>query len=336
MEILVTGGAGFQGSHLTESLLANGHWVTVLDKSSRNAVRNMQGFRSHDRAAFISGSVTDGQTIDRAVRDHHVVFHLAAHVNVDQSLGDPESFLETNVMGTYRVLEAVRRYRNRLIYVSTCEVYGDGHNLKEGERLDEHAELKPNSPYGASKAAADRLCYSYFRSYGLDVTIVRPFNIFGVRQKSGRFGALIPRLVRQGINGEGLTIFGAGSATRDYLYVSDIVGAYNLVLRTPTLRGQAINFASGKDTRVRDIVEYVADKFGARIEHRDARPGEVQRFPADISLAKASGSSRKSKFGTASIAISIGPRISPNTHMSRTGLAVPAFSNTPVAAIVCR
>lgn len=263
MEILVTGGAGFQGSHLTESLLANGHWVTVLDKSSRNAVRNMQGFRSHDRAAFISGSVTDGQTIDRAVRDHHVVFHLAAHVNVDQSLGDPESFLETNVMGTYRVLEAVRRY--------------------------EHAELKPNSPYGASKAAADRLCYSYFRSYGLDVTIVRPFNIFGVRQKAGRFGALIPRLVRQGINGEGLTIFGAGSATRDYLYVSDIVGAYNLVLRTPTLRGQAINFASGKDTRVRDIVEYVADKFGARIEHRDARPGEVQRFPADISLAKSIG-----------------------------------------------
>lgn len=289
MEILVTGGAGFQGSHLSESLLADGHWVTVLNTSSKSATRNTSDFRSHERAAFISGSVTDGETVHRAVRDHHVVFHLAANINVDQSLGEPESFLETNVMGTYRVLEAVRRYKNRLIYVSTCEVYGDGHNLQEGERLDERAELKPNSPYGASKAAADRLCYSYYRSYGVDVTIVRPFNIFGVRQKTGRFGALIPRLVRQAINGEDLTIFGDGSSTRDYLYVSDIVAAYNLVLHNTGLQGQAINFASGKNTRVRDIVEYIADKFDAKIAHREARAGEVARFPANIDLAKSIG-----------------------------------------------
>ncbi|SPM38137.1 Nucleoside-diphosphate-sugar epimerase [Mycobacterium numidiamassiliense] len=289
MEILVTGGAGFQGSHLTDSLLASGHSVTILNTSSKSATRNMQGFRSHERVAFISGSVTDGETVHRAVRDHHVVFHLAANINVDQSLGDPESFLETNVMGTYRVLEAVRRYKNRLIYASTCEVYGDGHNLKDGELLDERAELKPNSPYGASKAAADRLCYSYYRSFDLDITIVRPFNIFGVRQKTGRFGALIPRLVRQAINGENLTIFGGGTATRDYLYVSDIVNAYNLVLKDSTLRGRAVNFASGKNTRVKDIVEYIASTFDAKIEHRDARPGEVARFPADISLAKSIG-----------------------------------------------
>ncbi|ACC43750.1 NAD-dependent epimerase/dehydratase family protein [Mycobacterium marinum] len=289
MEILVIGGAGFQGSHLTESLLADGHWVTVLNTPSKNTTRNMQGFQSHERVSFISGSVTDGETVYRAVRDHHVVFHLAARTNVDESLSDPKSFLETNVMGTYRALEAVRRYRNRLIYVSTCEVYGDGHNLEEGQRLDEHAELKPNSPYAASKAAADRLCYSYFRSFGIDVTIVRPFNIFGIRQKTGRFGALIPRLVRQAINGKNLTIFGAGTSSRDYLYISDIVNAYNLILQTPSLRGQTINFASGKDTCVKDIVEYVAGKFDATIEHRDARPGEVQRFPADISLARSIG-----------------------------------------------
>ncbi|BBX55529.1 hypothetical protein MSHO_08740 [Mycobacterium shottsii] len=173
--------------------------------------------------------------------------------------------------------------------MSTCEVYGDGHNLEEGQRLDEHAELKPNSPYAASKAAADRLCYSYFRSFGIDVAIVRPFNIFGIRQKTGRFGALIPRLVRQEINGKNLTIFGAGTSSRDYLYISDIVNAYNLILQTPSLRGQTINFAIGKDTCVKDIVEYVAGKFDATIEHRDARPGEVQRFPADISLARSIG-----------------------------------------------
>ncbi|CAM4255796.1 dTDP-glucose 4,6-dehydratase [Mycobacterium basiliense] len=289
MEILVTGGAGFQGSHLSESLLADGHWVTVLNTSSKSAIRNTNDFRSHERAAFISGSVTDGETVHRAVREHHVVFHLAANINVDQSLGDPESFLETNVMGTYRVLEAVRRYKNRLIYVSTCEVYGGGHDLQEGELLDERAELKPNSPYGASKAAADRLCYSYFRSYGVDVTIVRPFNIFGVRQKTGRFGALIPRLVRQAINGEDLTIFGDGSATRDYLYVSDIINAYNLVLHNTELRGQAINFASGKNTRVKDIVEYIAGKFDAKIARREARAGEVACFPANIDRATSIG-----------------------------------------------
>lgn len=265
--------------------------------------------------------MTDGETVHRAVREHHVVFHLAANINVDQSLGDPESFLETNVMGTYRVLEAVRRYKNRLIYVSTCEVYGDGHNLRDGELLDETAELKPNSPYGASKAAADRLCYSYYRSYGLDVTIVRPFNIFGVRQKTGRFGALIPRLVRQAINGENLTIFGDGSATRDYLYVSDIVRAYNLVLETSALRGRAINFASGINTRVKDIVEYVAGKFDAKIERREARAGEVARFPPTSTSRKVSDSSPKSVSGKASTATSNGPRISHNTPTNKTGSA---------------
>lgn len=289
MEILVTGGAGFQGSHLVQSLLADGHSVTVLSTSSKSATRNMQGFGTHERAAFIAGSVTDGEVVHRAVRDHHVVFHLAANINVDQSLSDPESFLETNVMGTFRVLEAVRRYRNRLIHVSTCEVYGDGHDLQEGDLLRENSELRPNSPYAASKAAADRLCYSYFRSFDLDVTIVRPFNIFGERQKAGRFGALIPRLVRQAMNGESLTIFGGGTATRDYLYVSDVIDAYKLVLQTTNLRGQAINFASGRDTCVTDIVEYIANHFNATIKHEPARPGEVIRFPADITLAKSLG-----------------------------------------------
>jgi dTDP-glucose 4,6-dehydratase len=176
-----------------------------------------------------------------------------------------------------------------MIYASTCEVYGDGHDLGENEVLDETAELKPKSPYAASKAAADRLCYAYYTSFGTDVTIVRPFNIFGERQKNGTFGALIPILVRKAMMGDRLTVFGNGSATRDYLHVSDLVHAYELVMETKGLEGKSINFASGRNTPVIDIAKYIADKFGSEIKHGPARPGEVSRFPADTAFARSIG-----------------------------------------------
>lgn len=263
--------------------------MTVLNTLSTAAKRNIRRFESEERADVVFGSVTDAELTSKTVPDHEVIFHLAANVNVDKSLSDPKSFLETNVMGTYNILEAARRSGSRVIYASTCEVYGDGQDLVEDQLLDETAELMPNSPYGASKAAADRLCYSYFRSYDMDVSVVRPFNIFGERQKSGAFGALIPILVRQAEAGKDLTIFGEGTAKRDYLHVSDVVRAYLLVLDTPGLRGRAINFASGSNTSVRDIAEYVADKYQVRVVKGPARPGEVARYPANIDLARSIG-----------------------------------------------
>jgi dTDP-glucose 4,6-dehydratase len=289
VRILVTGGAGFQGSHLSEALLSMGHQVTVLNTLSVAAKRSSRLFAANELADIVFGSVTDWELVSKTARDHDVIFHLAANVNVDKSLDDPRSFLETNVMGTYHVLQAAREHGSRVIFASTCEVYGDGHSLGPDALLDETAELRPNSPYASSKAAADRLCYSYFRSYGTDVTMVRPFNIFGERQKSGAFGALIPILVRRAIAGHDLTVFGDGSATRDYLHVSDAVQAYRLVLETPDLHGRAINFASGANTRVRDIAEYIAAKFGTRVVNGPARPGEVSRFPASIALARSIG-----------------------------------------------
>jgi nucleoside-diphosphate-sugar epimerase len=249
----------------------------------------MRYFAANEMADIVFGSVTDWELVSKTARDHDVVFHLAANINVDKSLDDPGSFLETNVMGTYHVLQAAREYGSRIIFASTCEVYGDGHTLAPDALLDETAELRPNSPYAASKAAADRLCYSYYRSHGLDVTMVRPFNIFGERQKSGAFGALIPILVRRAIAGQDLTVFGDGSATRDYLHVSDVIEAYRLVLESPNLTGRAINFASGTNTSVRDIAEYIAANFSARVVQGPARPGEVTRFPASIALAKSIG-----------------------------------------------
>ena len=287
MKILITGGAGFQGSHLSEFLLKEGHEVTVLNTYSKEIEPNVAMLSNKVRVIY--GSVTDRTIVDKTVRGQDVVFHLAANINVDESLKNPLSFLDVNVMGTHYVLEAVKEHHVRLIYASTCEVYGDGHTLKEGELLDETAELSPNSPYAASKAAADRWCNAYHKSFGVNVTIVRPFNIYGERQKNGTFGALIPILVRRALRGETLTVFGEGTATRDYLNIDDLVQAYNLVLHHPELAGKAINFASGVNTQVKDIAEYIAKAFGAEIEYGPARPGEVQRFPADISLARSIG-----------------------------------------------
>lgn len=287
MRILITGGAGFQGSHLAEFLLGVGHKISVLNTYSETAVFNLSAIL--DKINLIWGSVTDKELVEKTVRGHDAVIHMAARINVDESLKYPETVIFSNISGAVNVLEAARKYKSRLILSSSCEVYGDGHDLKNGELLNESSELKPNSPYAASKAAVDRICYAYFRSFGLDITIVRPFNIYGERQKSGLFGALIPILTAKALKEENLTVFGDGNATRDYTHVSDIVQAYNLVLENPSLKGKAINFASGQNTKVRDIAEYIAKKLSVEVIYGPSRPGEVMRFPADISFARSLG-----------------------------------------------
>jgi len=287
ISVLITGGGGFQGSHLAEFLISQGYKVSALNTRSKNASMNLAMLGN--QIDLIWGSVLDKKKVEDSVRNHDVVFHMAAHVNVDESLRDPGMFLRVNILGTYNVLEAVKKYGTRLIHISSCEVYGDGHNLKKVKGLSETTEMKPNSPYAASKVAADRLCYSYFKSFGTNVTIVRPFNVFGERQKKGKFGALIPILTEKAMKGESLTIFGDGSAIRDYTYIKDMIRAYNLVLRNPSLKGREINFASGTSVSVKKITEYIADKFGVKILYTRARPGEVSNFLPDISLAKSLG-----------------------------------------------
>ena len=176
MRILVTGGGGFKGSHLSEKMLKEGHDVSILNTYSIISERNISPIK--ESVNVIWGSITDSEIVDKSVRGHDVVFHLASRINVDESLQDPLAFFHANILGGYNILEAVKKNNNRLILASTCEVYGDGHDLEEGETLNEHSELRPNSPYAASKAAIDRISYSYFKSFDTDVTIVRPFNIF--------------------------------------------------------------------------------------------------------------------------------------------------------------
>ena len=284
MKILITGGGGFQGSHLAESLIKKGHDITILNTFSEESERNIADFAK--QARIIWGSITDKEIIDKTVRGQDVVFHLAARINVDESIEHPLDYLEVNIKGTYHVLEAVKQWGNRMIHASTCEVYGAP---VDQQLINEGSELRPHSPYAASKAGADRLCFAYHKTYGTNVTIVRPFNIYGERQKGGPGGAVIAIFVQKALAGEPLKIFGDGSQTRDYVNINDLVKAYELILDKDELAGETINFGTGQETSVKDIAEHIAKKLDVKIEYCDARAGEVKHFGCDDSKAKKLG-----------------------------------------------
>jgi dTDP-glucose 4,6-dehydratase len=283
MRILITGGAGFQGSNLADQLVTLGHEVTILNTYSHEAIRNISPFLG--KVSVVWGSVTDPEIVEKTVREQQVVVHMAARINVDESIQTPSGFLAVNVIGTHNVLEATRKYGGRLIYASSCEVYGATSEKAVGET----AELRPHSPYAASKAAADRLCFAYYKTYGLDVTIVRPCNIYGARQKGGKGGAVIPIFVERALARQPLVVYGTGQQRREYMHVNDLVSAYKLVLEKTNLTGEVINFGTGETPSIKEIAEFLARKLDTPVEHGVARPGEVARFVLDSTKARQLG-----------------------------------------------
>jgi dTDP-glucose 4,6-dehydratase len=290
MRILITGGGGFQGSHLAQLWVKAGHDITILSTYSEESVRNLDSILGDVRVVW--GSVTDSEIVDKTIRNQEVIVHLAARINVDESIADPVDFIHVNVSGTYNILQAVRRTGGRLIFSSSCEVYGASRNDPHSEA---HA-LNPHSPYAASKAGADRMCYAYYKTYDVDVTIVRPCNIYGERQKSGLGGAVIPKLTERAMTGNPVVVFGDGLQQREYMNVDDLVAAYDLLLDRPDLKGETINFGSGEVIAINDIAERIAAEFGVQIEYLPGRPGEVAGFDLDSTKAKELGFVPKIKF----------------------------------------
>lgn len=283
MRIMITGGAGFQGSHIAESLLEEGHQITILNTYSQDSVKNIS--QIDNRISVVWGSITDEEIVRKTTREHDAIIHLAALIHVDQSVQSPGSFIDVNIKGTYNILEAVREYGNRLIFSSSCEVYGA---TKSGLTY-ESAELNPHSPYAASKAGADRMCFAYWKTYGLDVTIVRPCNIYGPRQKSGKGGAVIPIFVDLALSGKPLTVFGSGEQTREYMHVNDLNQAYKLVLANSNLQGEVLNFGTSETPSIKDIANFIAAKIGTNVVYGNARPGEVSGFKLSSEKAIALG-----------------------------------------------
>ena len=331
MNILVTGGAGFQGSHLVEALVRKGHFVRILNTPSEHAKGNVRKYLARliadGHVELVWGSIVDRYLLDMCMKDIERVFHLAAKINVDESLKVPLDFLDINVKGTENVLLAAASKKADMVYSSSCESYGDNlygtayilesarkykaelevvssaaiYGIGSKHKMDEYHPLCPASPYAATKAAADRICFSYARSYGLPIKIVRPFNIFGPRQKESGFGAVVPMFFKQAMDAIGgpLKIFGNGKQTRDYLYIDDLVRAYLIIAECSDFNGKAVNVGSGVETSVNDIARTVNRLTGRPsdfIEHIPGRSGEVNSFVADTTLIERFGFKPKITF----------------------------------------
>lgn len=284
--ILITGGAGFIGSHLADELVKEGHHVKVLDDFSAGNVNNIRGLFNYKNFKLIRGSVTDRALISKATFDVDVVFHLAAQIHVDRSIIEPRHTFEVNTLGTLNILDAALENDIELVvYASSSEVYGSAKYIP----MNEDHPLNPASPYAASKAAADRLCFSYYNTYKLPVVVVRCFNTYGPRQRSSGYAAAIPKFLTRALNGLPPIIYGDGKQTRDYMYVKDAVNAYKLVLRSyENVLGIAVNFGTGKEITILKLAKIIQDICGNKAEpiHVAPRPGEVKRLCADISLAE--------------------------------------------------
>lgn len=285
-KVLITGAAGFIGSHLAEDLIESGYSVKIIDDFSSGNVNNIIGLFNYRNFKMIRGSITQKELVMKATSDVDIILHLAAQIHVDRSIIEPRQTFEVNTLGTLNILDAALENDIELVvYASTSEVYGTAKHVP----MNEDHPLNPASPYAASKAAADRLCFSYYNTYKLPVVIVRCFNTYGPRQKGTGYAAAIPKFLRRSIAGLAPVIYGSGKQTRDYMYVKDAVNAYKLVLKSyENVLGRAVNFGTGKEVAILKLANIILDLCGSKVKPVNVAPraGEVKRLCADISLAE--------------------------------------------------
>ena len=273
--ILVTGGAGFIGSHLVDALLARGAHVTVLDRLSTGGSRaNLQEHDGDPRLRFVLGDVADAPLVRNVIAGVDAVIHAAAESHVDRSIDDPASFLRTNVLGTQSVLDACRERGTRMLMVSTDEVYGPG---EPGDgTFDEAHPIHPASPYAASKAAADLLCTAYVTTYGVPVTIVRGTNAYGPRQ----IERVVPTFAICALEGRPVPVYAEGRQRREFLYVSDWANAALAVLDEGAV-GELYNIGGGFELENVDLARRICALAGApesQIAFVPDRPGHDFRY----------------------------------------------------------
>ncbi len=282
---LVTGGAGFIGSHLVEALLAHGHAVRVLDDFSTGNPENLAAFA--DRIDVVEGSLTSLDTVREASEGVELVFHQGALPSVPRSVADPLTTHQVCATGTLNVLMAARESGvRRVVYAASSSAYGNSERLPKRET----DPTNPLSPYAVAKLTGENYCAAFSKVYGLETVRLRYFNVFGPRQSpDSPYAAVIPKFIREIMAGRPPSIQGDGTQSRDFTYIANVVQANLLAAEAPNVSGRVYNIACGQRTTLLDLVSMINSLLGTKIApvHEQPRPGDVRHSQADISRAAA-------------------------------------------------
>lgn len=284
---LVTGGAGFIGSHIAETLLKQGASVRILDNLATGRESNIKALQGlPGELNVITGDLRDSTTVRAAAEGVEVIFHQGALASVTRSISDPVQSLETNIIGTQNVLLAARDLGvRRVVYASSSSVYGNTPTLPKHEAMP----TAPMSPYAVQKLTGEQLCGVFTRIYGLETVALRYFNVFGPRQDpTSEYAAVIPRFVSALLARQRPVVFGDGEQTRDFTYIKNVVQANLLAATAQEAVGEAMNIGCGEQIALNDVLNMACNLLDTHIraEYREPRPGDVRDSLADISKAR--------------------------------------------------
>ncbi|EES50656.1 UNVERIFIED_ORG: NAD-dependent dehydratase [Clostridium botulinum] len=305
MNILVTGGAGFIGRWVVKRLLDDGHKVVALDNLSNGQLENIKEFNGRD-FKFIKGDIQNEADLDEVFKEKYdIIYHLAASINVQDSIDDPRTTFFNDTVGTFNILEKAKiqmfgkngemdgdgwivdssenNHPCKVVFMSTCMVY----DVADDKGIDENHPAKPISPYGGSKIAAENMVLSYYNAYKLPTVVIRPFNTYGPFQKTGGEGGVVAIFINNSLHGRDINIYGSGQQTRDLLYVKDCARFVVMTGYSEKVNGEIVNAGTGRDVTVNELAEIIT-KERVKINHvKHIHPqSEIMKLKCNYSKAK--------------------------------------------------
>jgi UDP-glucose 4-epimerase len=285
--VMVTGGAGFIGSNITEALLAKGYRVVVLDDLSTGKMENILDLSASDNLKFIKGSILESGLVRSIIKSENIslISHQAAISSVSTSIADPVRTMETNVAGTTSLFHIASEYGcRRIVFASSSSIYGDSPELPKRETMTPC----PKSPYAMSKAAKEMLCSVFSGLYGIEIVGLRYFNVYGKRQDpASDYAAVIPKFITKALKNEPIPIEGDGGQTRDFIYIDDVVNANLKALTGDNISGSVFNVANGEQTSILELATAILEitGSGSEIVFKPARTGDIRDSVGDIEHA---------------------------------------------------